>query len=69
MGIEAKFTATIIKTCDGCGARYEATGKFSHVAAVLAFGGPIEAAGWQIHMTPQGAHLLCDLCVAHRAKA
>lgn len=66
MGIEAKFTATITKRCDGCGLSYEATSKFSHVASVLAFGGPIEAANWQIHMTPDGAHLLCELCVAHK---
>ncbi len=66
MGIEAKFTVTIAKTCDGCGARYEATSKFSSAAAALAFGGPVEAANWQIQMTPQGAHLLCELCVEHQ---
>lgn len=67
MGIEAKFVVTITKRCDGCGVSYEATGKFSHVASVLAFGGPVEAAAWEIHTTPQGVHLLCELCVKHKA--
>ncbi len=69
MGIETWYTATIVKACDGCGARYEANGQFSNVAAVLAFGGPIEAAGWQIHGTPLGVHLLCDLCVKRRSES
>lgn len=67
MGIEAKFVVTITKRCDGCGLSYEGTGNFSHVASVLGFGGPVEAASWKIHVTPNGAHLLCDLCEAHQA--
>lgn len=67
MGIEAKFVVTITKRCDGCGLSYEATSKFSHVASVLAFGGPVEAANWQVYTTSTGVHLLCDLCAAHKA--
>ncbi len=66
MGIEVKFAVTITKTCDGCGARYEATGKFSSAAAAIAFGGPVETANWQVRTTPDGAHLLCGLCVEHQ---
>jgi hypothetical protein len=66
VGIEAKFTVDITKTCDGCGVSYEATGKFASAAAAVAFGGPIEAASWQVRTTPEGAHLLCDLCVEHQ---
>lgn len=68
MGIEAKFVVTIVKKCDGCGVSYEATGRFSHVAAVLAFGGPVEAYDWQVRVTPDGAHLLCALCVEHQER-
>jgi hypothetical protein len=66
VGIEAKFTVTIAKACDGCGARYEATGKFTSAAAAIAFGGPVEAANWQVRTAHDGAHLLCELCVAHQ---
>jgi hypothetical protein len=69
VGIETKYTAVITKTCDGCGARWEARQVFSHVASVLAFGGPVEAAAWEIHMTPEGAHLLCELCAVHKKGA
>jgi len=68
MGIQAKYTASITKTCDGCGERWEATQKFSSVVGVLAFGGPVEAAGWEIHMRSDGgASLLCERCAAHCA--
>lgn len=66
MGIETRYTATITKTCDGCGERWEAKQSFLSVASVLSFGGPIEAAGWQIRIAPSGkAHLLCEKCVEH----
>ena len=66
MGIETRFVATITKTCDGCGERWEASERFSSVASVLAFGGPVEAAEWEIHIGNDGrAHLLCGQCAAH----
>lgn len=66
MGIETRYVATITKTCDGCGERWQAQQAFSTAAAVLAFGGPAEASGWQIRITEGGrAHLLCEKCVEH----
>lgn len=66
MGIEAKYTASITKTCDGCGESWKSSQKFSSVASVLAFGGPVEAAEWEIHLTPEGyAQLLCGACAEH----
>jgi hypothetical protein len=66
MGIEARYTASITKACDGCGERWEASSRFSSVAGVLAFGGPVEAADWEIHISPEGrANLLCGKCAEH----
>lgn len=66
MGIETKYTATITKVCDGCGELWESRQTFSHVASVLAFGGPVEAAEWEIHIGQDGrANLLCGRCAAH----
>ncbi len=65
MGIEARYSVSIIKVCDGCGERWESHQSFSHVAAVLAFGGPVEASTWEFHTSEQGVHLLCDLCAEH----
>ncbi len=66
LGIEAKYVVTVAKTCDGCGERWEARQAFSSVASVLAFGGPIEAMEWEIHIGDDGrAHLLCGKCAAH----
>lgn len=67
MGIEARFVVTITKTCDGCGDRWSATQSFRHVGAVLAFGGPAEAAAWEICVAKDGSvQLLCDKCAAHQ---
>jgi len=66
LGIDARYTVTITKTCDGCGERWESHRSFTNAAAVLAFGGPIEASEWEFHMSAMGAHLLCDLCAAHQ---
>lgn len=69
MGIQAKYTASITKVCDGCGESWEAHAKFSSVAGVLSFGGPAEAAGWEIHVRADGgANLLCEKCAEHCAK-
>ncbi len=69
MGIESKYVAIITKTCDGCGERWEARQTFSSVAGVLAFGGPIEAAAWEIRIGTDGrANLLCGQCVAHKLR-
>jgi hypothetical protein len=66
MGIESKYVATIIKTCDGCGERWEARQTFSSAAGVLAFGGPVEAAEWEIHIGQDGrVNLLCGRCAKH----
>lgn len=66
MGVEASYTATITKRCDGCGVSYVANCRFTSVSALLSFGGPVEAATWQVRTTEAGAHLLCDLCVEHQ---
>jgi len=66
VGTETKYVATIIKACDGCGERWEARQTFSSVASVLSFGGPVEAASWEIHIGADGrANLLCERCAAH----
>ncbi len=66
MGIEAKYTAMIAKSCDGCGERWEARRAFSTAAGVFAFGGPVEAADWEIHIGQDGrANLLCGRCAKH----
>jgi hypothetical protein len=66
VGIEAKYTVTIVKSCDGCGERWEARQTFSSVNSVLSFGGPVEAAEWEIHIADDGrANLLCGKCAEH----
>jgi hypothetical protein len=66
VGIQAKYVATITKTCNGCGEAWTASQAFSSVAGVLAFGGPVEAASWEIHIGKDScAKLLCEKCAAH----
>ncbi len=66
MGIETRYVAIITKTCDGCGELWESRQTFSSIASVLAFGGPSEAADWEIHIGQDGrANLLCGRCAAH----
>ena len=65
MGVEARYKVSIVKTCDGCGEHWESHQSFSTAGAVLAFGGPIEAAAWEIHITADGAQLLCEKCAEH----
>ncbi len=65
MGVDAKYKVSIVKTCDGCGERWESYQTFSTAGAVLAFGGPVEASQWEIHITADGAQLLCERCAEH----